>query len=114
MQNRGTPIVYFQSLNRYFNVLGVDRQLFYLFLGISLPIFFSSRLTPFMDFIGITVFLILHIVGVLITRADNQMLAIYRRHIHYRKYYSAVAGIHARTPLLRPSVPVYQGKRGLV
>lgn len=114
MQLRGTATVYFKSLNRAFNVLGVDRQLFFLFVGLTLPIAFSARLAPMMDFVAGGIFILLHTVGVLITRADNQMLAIFRRHIHYKKYYAAVSGIHAQLPLLRVSVPVYQGKRGLV
>ena len=114
MQLRGTPAIYFKSLNRPFNILGVDRQLFYLFVGLCLPIAFSARLALFMDAAALLLFVILHVIGVLMTRADNQMLAIYRRHIHYKKYYTANAGIHAKIPMLRPSVPVYQGQRGLV
>jgi len=111
---RGTPAIYFQSLNRHFNVMGVDRQLYYLFVGICLPIAFSSRLMPFMDMVAIVVFIALYIIGVLITRADNQMLSIYRRHIHYKKYYAAIPGIHAKSLMIKPSVPFYIGKRGLI
>jgi len=110
----GTSAIYYKSLNRHFNVLGVDRQLFFLFVGLSLPIAFSARLMPFMDVVAILVFMGLYGMGVLITRADNQILAIYRRHIHYRKFYSANPGIHASIPLIKPSVPFYQGKRGLI
>ncbi len=111
---RGTPAIYFKSLNRYFNILGVNHQLFFLFVGLCLPIAFSARLVPVMDVVALVVFVILHMIGILITRADNQILAIYRRHISYQKYYAANPGIHARIPIVRPSVPVYQGKRGLV
>lgn len=111
---RGTPAIYFKSLNRHFNVLGVDRQLFYLFVGICLPIAFSARLVPIMDGVAFAVFSVLYVIGVLITRIDNQILAIYRRHIHYKKYYSANPGIHGKMLLVKPSVPFYQGKRGLV
>lgn len=111
---RGTPAIYFKSLNRFFNVLGVERSLFFLFVGLSLPIAFSARLVPWMDVISGTVFMLLYVAGVLMTRADNQMLAIYRRHIHYKKYYTAQPSIHAEIPLLKPSVPIYQGQRGLV
>lgn len=111
---RGTPAIYFKSLNRYFNVMGVDRQLFFLFIGLSLPIAFSARLSPSMDILAFLIFVILHTIGILITRADNQMLAIYRRHIHYKKYYASNPGIHAKTSIVRPSVPLYTGKRGLV
>lgn len=111
---RGTSAVYFKSLNRNFNVLGVDKHLFFLFVGISLPIAVSARLHPLMDGIALVIFMVLYAIGVLITRADNQMLEIFRRHIHYKKYYKATAGIHSKLPLVKPSVPFYQGKRGLV
>lgn len=114
MQLRGTPSIYFKSLNRTFNVLGVDKQLFFLFVGLCLPIAFSARLKIGMDIVAIVIFIILHVIGILVTRIDNQLLAIYRRHIHYKKYYAANPGVLAKIPLLRPSVPVYQGKRGLV
>lgn len=111
---RGTPAIYFKSLNRHFTVMGVERQLFYLFVGICLPIAFSAHLSPIMDCIALIVFAILYCLGVMVTRADDQILPIYRRHIHYKKYYSANAGIHANLTLLKPSVSVFEGKRGLV
>jgi type IV secretory pathway TrbD component len=111
---RGTPVVYFQSLNRHFNILGVDRELFFLFLGVCVPIAFSARLAPLMDAVALIIFLLLHAIGVLMTRADNQMLSVYRRHIHAKKYYAAISGIHAKTVVIKPSVPFYQGKRGLL
>ncbi|MBA2649059.1 MAG: VirB3 family type IV secretion system protein [Legionella sp.] len=101
-------------LNRHFNIFGVDSQLFYLNVGLTLPIAFSARLSVVMIVVAALVFMVLHSVCLLITRADNQMLAIYRRHIHYRKFYSATPGIHAKMPKVKPSVPFYQGKRGLV
>jgi type IV secretory pathway TrbD component len=111
---RGTPVLYFQSLNRNFTVMGVDRQLFFLFVGLCLPIAFSARLSPLMDIIAGVAFLILYVCGVIVTRIDHQILAIYRRHIHYKKYYSTIPGIHAKRAVLRPSVPYYLGKSGLV
>jgi len=111
---RGTPITYFKSLNRSFTVLGVDRSLFYLFVGLCLAIAFSARLSIMMNMVAGLVFLALHVVGVLVTRVDANILAVYRRHIHYQKYYAAQAGIHAKVPFIKPSVPVYQGQRGLV
>lgn len=111
---RGTPAVYFKSLNRPFTVLGVDRSLFYLFVGLCLAITFSARLSPLMDVVAGLVFVVLHAIGVLVTRVDTHILAVYRRHIHYHKYYAAQVGIHAKVPLVKPSVPVYQGQRGLV
>ncbi len=111
---RGTSMTYFKSLNRPFTVLGVNRSLFYLFVGLCLAIAFSARLSIVMDIIAGFVFVILHVIGVLVTRVDSNILAIYRRHIHYQKYYTAQPGIHAKVPLIKPSVPVYQGQRGLV
>jgi len=110
----GTPALYFKSLNRPFTVLGVDRSLFYLFVGICLAIAFSARLSPVMDMVAGIVFLILHTIGVFVTRVDSQILTIYRRHIHYRSYYAAQPSVNAKVPLIKPSVPFYQGKRGLV
>jgi type IV secretory pathway TrbD component len=109
---RGTPALYFKALNRDFHVLGVDRQLFYLFVGLCLPIAVSAHLSWTMDLIALFIFIILHMVGVFITRVDKQMLAIYRRHIHYQKYYSAHPSMDANSVLIKPSVPYYQGKRG--
>lgn len=105
---RGTPAIFFQSLNRPFNVLGVDRQLFFLFVGLCLPIAFSARLTLIMDGVALLIFAALYVVGVLLTRLDNHILAIYRRHIHYQKYYAAIAGIHAPPPSLKPTILVQQ------
>jgi type IV secretory pathway TrbD component len=103
---RGTPAIYFQSLNRSFNILGIDRQLFFLFVGLSIPIALSGRLAPLMDLIALAVFVIFCAIGMVITRIDNQMLAIYRRHIHYQKYYAATPGAHAKIPLIKHSVPL--------
>ncbi len=111
---RGTPVTYFNSLNRYFNVCGVDRQMFYLLLAFCLPIAISARLMPLMDGVALVMFLMLYTIGVLVTRADNQIMALFRRHLHYKKHYVAIPGIHAKTKMIKPSVPVYQGKRGLV
>ncbi len=111
---RGTPVTYFKSLNRPFTVLGVDRSLFYLFVGLCLAIAFSARLSLTMDMVAGLAFVVLHAIGVLVTRVDSHILAVYRRHIHYQKYYAAQAGIHSKVSLIKPSVPVYQGQRGLV
>lgn len=102
---RGTAAIFFQSLNRPFNILGVDRQLFFLCVGLCLPIAFSARLSLFMDIVAVLVFVVLYVIGVMVTRLDNQILLIYRRHIHYQKYYAAVAGIHVAPPSPKVSVP---------
>lgn len=109
---RGTPVLYFKSLNRPFHVLGVDRQLFYLIIGLCLPIAFSGRLSLLMDSLALVSFGLLYVAGFWITRADHQMLALYRRHIHYRKYYAAQSGIHAKVKLVKSSVPIYNNRQG--
>ncbi len=112
---RGTPAIYFNSLNRSFNVFGVEKQLFFLILGLSVPIALSSGLNNLMmDVIAIVTFLVLYSVGVLITRIDNRMFAVYKRHMRYKKYYTATAGIHSKPPVIQLSVPFYEGQRGLV
>lgn len=111
---QGTPVIYFKSLNRSFTVFGVDRSLFYLFVGICLAMAFSARLSFTMDVVAGVVFLLLHGIGVLVTRMDSQILAIYRRHIHYRGYYAAQPTVHAKVSFVKSSVPFYLGKRGLV
>lgn len=111
---RGSPVFYLHALNRPLLVVGVKRELFFLFLGLTLPLVFAGHLLPKMDIIAIVLFAILHTAGVLITRADHQMLPIYRRHLHYRRYYAAQPGLHAKPLRPKPSVPVYQGQRGLV
>ena len=110
---RGTSTTYFKSLNRDFHIFGVDRQLFYLFVGLCLPIAVSAHFNWLMDLITLFIFAILYTAGVYITRIDKQMLAIYRRHIHYQGYYSAHPSVYARNILIKPSVPFYQGKRGV-
>lgn len=105
---------YFKSLNRHFTICGVDRQLFFLFVGLTLPIAFSARLSLLMDGIAFVIFIVLYSIGVLVTRKDPQILAVYRRHIHYKKYYRANASVHAASLRVKPSVPFYQGKRGFV
>lgn len=111
---RGTPHPYYVSLNRPILVSGVEHELFYLILCISILIAFSARLSLTMDLVGIATFFILMGIGNLLARIDPQMLAIYKRHIHYRKYYAAQPGLHAELPLIKPSVPFYVGKEGLI
>lgn len=112
---RGTPSIYYQSLNRPFKIMGVERQLFFLIMGITTPIAVAGQFSPKTDICAFILFAIGHLIGVLITRADQQMLMIYRRHIQYKKYYTANPGVNARiSPLIPPSVPVYEGKKGLM
>ncbi len=111
---RGTVAPFYQSLNRQFLVMGVERSLFFLIIPLTLPLPFSAHFAPKMDIIAFGIFLVLHMVGVLITRADPQIIEVFKRHINYRKYYDPVSGIHAQIKILKPSVPVFVGKKGLV
>lgn len=114
LENRGTPVAYFQALNRSFHILGVDRGLFFLFVGICLPIPFSAHFALKMDLLAALLFVVLHVIGVVITRTDAQFLVLYRRHIHFKKYYAPQPGLAVNSALILPSVPFYQGKNGLV
>lgn len=104
--------LYFKSLNRHFHVFGVEPQLFYLVMGLCLPIAVSAHLNGLMDLIAVVIFMLLYLISVYITRLDKQILAIYRRHIYYQDYYPAHPSVHAKSPLIKPSVPFYHGKRG--
>ncbi len=109
---RGTPALYFNSLNRPFTVLGVERQLFFLLVSVCLPVAVSARFAPLMDGVALAIFIGLHAVGIALTRVDAHMLSLYRRHIRYRTYYSPIAGLWAKPSPVKMSVPYYQGKRG--
>lgn len=112
MNKRGTAAPYFKSLNRPILVLGVDRSLFFLLVGVCLPIAFSGHLAPLMDFVTLTIFAMGYAFCFLVTRADPQTLVLYRRHIRYRRYYAAQPSVCSQTVAPRPSVPIYSGKRG--
>jgi type IV secretory pathway TrbD component len=109
-----TEALYFKSLNRQFHIIGIDRQLFFLLLGLCAPIAYSARFAIGMDIAAIVLFLVGYIAGIFMTRADPQLLQIYLRHIKYRNYYAPESGIHSPIRLVKPSVPIYQGKKGLV
>lgn len=106
--------LYFKSLNRQFHIMGIDRQLFFLLLGLCAPIAYSARFSVVMDLIAGMLFLVGYIGGVFITRADPQLLQIYLRHIKYKNYYAPLPGVHAPIRLVKPSVPVYLGQKGFV
>ena len=93
---RGTPALYFKSLNRPFTVLGVDRCIVLFVCGIVFSHCVFARLSPVMDVVAGVVFLICMAIGVFVTRVDSQILAIYRRHIHYHYYYAAQPTLHAK------------------
>jgi type IV secretory pathway TrbD component len=101
--------LYLKALNRQFYIMGIDRQLFFLLLGLCAPLAYSARFEWKMDIVAIVLFGLGYTVSIFITRADAQLLQIYKRHIKYRNYYASQPGIHARIQFIKPSVPVYQG-----
>ncbi len=106
--------LYFKSLNRHFQVMGVERQLFFLLLGLCLPMAYSAKFNIEVDCLALIIFIVGCIAGIFMARSDAQFMPIYLRHIRYRKYYAPFAGIHAAIRLVKPSVPIYQGKTGLI
>lgn len=112
---RGTPNPYYQSLNRPFKIMGVEKQLFFLIVGITTPVAVAAQFSPKIDLLAFLLFIFGHLIGLLITRADPQMLGIYRRHIRYRTFYCNQARVNSRIlPAIPASVPIYQGQKGLV
>lgn len=104
-----TKALYFKSMNRTFYILGIQRQLFFLLLGLCGPLAYSGYFKIWADIVAILVFSVGYLAAVMITRADAQLLQIYIRHIKYRNYYSPYSGIHSVIRLIKSSVPVYQG-----
>lgn len=111
---RSSTSPYFKALNRHFTFFGVDTRLFFCIAGISLPIVFSSGFHPMMLLLAALIFIVLHSLGVLMTRADTQILPVIRTYIHYQSYYPACSTIYAKPAFVKPSVPFYQGKKGWV
>jgi len=106
--------LYFKALNRQFYVMGIDRQLFFLLLGLCVPLAYSGHFALDINIIAVVLFTFGYIAAVFITRADAKFLPIYLRHIKYKSYYAPYPGIHAPIRLIKPSVPIYQGQRGFV
>lgn len=67
-----------------------------------------------MDVIATLFFLVFYVVSRLLTRMDGQILAVYRRHVQYYKYYLAQPLIQSPVLAIRNSVPVYQGQKGFL
>lgn len=114
MAERGTSMMYFHSLNRPFLMVGIDRLLFFPILGLSLLIAYSHFFGLVMDLVALGVFGFLYTVSLYICRIDPYILAIYKRHIRYASYYRAQPVIGTRAIRVCDSVPIYQGKRGII
>ena len=111
---KGMKALYFKSLNRPFYIMGIDRQLFFLVLGLCAPIAYSARFNFLMDLLAIGLFMVGYIAAIFMTRSDPQFMPIYVRHIKYKNYYAPQPGVAAPIRLVKPSVPFYQGQKGLV
>ncbi len=109
---RGTPSVFYKSLNYRFNICGVDKDLFILNVGLSVVIALSAKFSLIMSAIAVLVMIIGHFTGVLITRSDPIMKNIFLRHIRYKKYYEPIPGMHEKIKSPTLSVPVYQTNNG--
>jgi type IV secretory pathway TrbD component len=108
---RGTPIPFYHSLNKKTLPLGCNKEMLNLISTLSFALAFSGRfLNIYTDFIAIIFFLTALYFTRKISAVDPQIMEVYRRHIHLKKYYPPISGIHAQVPLLKPSVPYYEGK----
>lgn len=111
---RGTSVQYFQSLTRPMRILGINRQIFSANMGIAIFIAYSGRFALSVDMVAGILFVTGHAAGLLLTRLDDDILPILKRHIHYAKYYEPLSVISAPPALVKHSVAFYEGKRGLV
>lgn len=111
---RGTPVIFYQALNRNFHMMGVSQKLFLLFIPCWVTLPLAWGLKPLSIIAAGVLFGVLHTLGILLTRADEKILEVYNRHRRYGTYYASVSGIHAKIKKTRMSVPFYEGKQGLV
>ena len=108
---RGTPLIYYHSLNKKPLTLGVNREFFSLSLTLCFLLVFSGRFVNLYSYVvaGI-LFAVAFFIGRKISAADPQIMEVYRKHINLKVYYPPISGIHARVAVLKPSVPFYEGK----
>jgi type IV secretory pathway TrbD component len=93
MKQNESPALYFKSLNRPILIMGVDRSLFFLLMALCLPVAFSGHFQWLMDLIAILIFSCGYSISLLLTRADPNFIAIYRRFVRYAPYYTCQPGI---------------------
>jgi type IV secretory pathway TrbD component len=104
---RGTPALFYQSLNRPFNIIGINKQLFFLILSLS-GSFISSGIFLWnikSILFGLFIFFVSAVVARRITLSDQDMISVYRRHISQKKYYAPMAACNADIPMTLKSVP---------
>ena len=108
---RGTPLIFYHSINRKPLVMKVNRDFLYLAGIFCFLLAFSGRFISIVsDVLAIALFLIAVFVGRKISAVDPQIMEVYRRHRTTKDYYPPISGIHAWIKPLKPSVPFYEGK----
>lgn len=105
---RGTPAIYYKALNRPFYILGVEKELFFINIGLSVAIAMAAKFSLLMDLIALIFMVGWHTASIFITKSDPIMKKIYLHHIRYKKYYQPNSNIHAISKPPKMSVPVYQ------
>ena len=101
--------IFYQSLNRHFTVMGVDKSYFYLNCGLSFPIIFATHFKLLVILFSVSIFLSLHFLGLYLTNLDPLIFALFKRHIHFPHYFSAQPNLNSQLLRNKASVPV-QGK----
>lgn len=101
--------VFYQSLNRHFTLLGVDKSYFYLNCALSFPIIFATHFKLYVVMLSVLVFFILHMVGLYLTNIDPLIFALFKRHIHFPHYFAPQPTLDSKVMRVKASVPV-QGK----
>ena len=106
----GTTIKFFHSLNKKPLTFGVNKELYGLIVAFTIAIIISGQLFSFYtDVFAICFFISATYFGRKLTAIDPEIIEVYKRHLRYNNYYPPIPGIHAKVPLLRPSVPYYEG-----
>lgn len=113
-EKKDNSIIFYKALNRPIHLLGVESRLFFLLLLFWVPIPLAWGFSFPILVLTAFIFIILHGIGVLLTRIDNQIVGIYIRHCRYFSHYSSFSGIHAKNIKIKQSVPFYSGKKGFV
>lgn len=105
---------YFKALNRPFLWCRVEKTFFFMNLLCSFPIAWSCMfMSLWADAVAFIFFITGHAVGIMVTREDPLMFALYIRHIKYKRYYLAQPTVHSPLAMMKDSVPVYEGKGGV-
>jgi type IV secretory pathway TrbD component len=107
MKNQHSFATYFKSLNRPILILGIERSLFFLILGLSLPVAFSAHLTVLMDVISIIIFMVLYTLALVFTRSEPKIIIFYLRYFRYASVYLAQPQFHSQPTDRNMSVPIH-------